>query len=77
MDDKNFNVSLRCLFCDTVLTGKEDAKFESGDLIPCAKCGEGNDYDSVIEIAQQKGIGKVKDEVEDMLKDTMKNLFKK
>jgi hypothetical protein len=54
------NVQLKCLFCDSVLTGKEGASFDSGDLIPCAQCGEGNDYDSVLEVAKQKGVSAMK-----------------
>ena len=45
------SITLDCLFCGEPLEGTDDVSYSSGDLIKCQKCGEGNDYDSVIEVA--------------------------
>ena len=74
---ENFNVPLVCLFCGSTLEGNLDATFESGDLITCTYCGEENDYDSVLEIAKEKTLKQVKEAVEDEIKNTLKNIFKK
>jgi hypothetical protein len=70
---ENFTVSLVCLFCGSTLEGKADAAFASGDLIQCSQCGEGNDFDSVIEVAKEKGLQQVKAAVE----DEISKIFKK
>lgn len=67
-----FEIELRCLFCDSALTGKEDANFSSGDLIQCGECGERNDYDSVMEVAKQEGIAAMKEKVNAELKKMFK-----
>jgi len=74
--DKEFKITALCLFCQTPLQAEEGASFESGDMIKCASCGESNDYDSVIEVAKEKGIEKVKSQVEAELKKSLKGLFK-
>lgn len=76
MDIKPRNVALKCLFCDEVLQGSVDAEYASGDLIECLACGEGNDFDSVIEIAKQEGIEDAKDEIRDKLIKEFGKLFK-
>jgi hypothetical protein len=70
---ENFSVALTCLFCGGTLQGREGAKFGSGDLIPCTHCGEGNDYDSVVEVAKEKGVAQVKD----ALQAKLANIFKR
>jgi hypothetical protein len=72
MSIENFNVPLTCLFCGGVLEAQHDSKFESGDLIPCGHCNEGNDYDSVIEVAKEKGVTQVKE----AFQATLGNIFK-
>ena len=74
--DSEFNIEVLCLFCGVPLQAEEDAEFESGDLIKCTSCGEMNDYDSVIEVAKEKGVEIVKSQVGDELSKTVKNLFK-
>lgn len=74
--DSEFKITVLCLFCQAPLQADENAEFESGDMIKCGSCGELNDYDSLIEVAKEKGIEKVKTQVEDELKKTMKKLFK-
>ena len=75
MDD-SFTIEALCLFCNAVLTSEEGKEFDSGDLIKCNNCGEMNDYDSVVEVAKEKGVDKVESEIEKELHKTMKNLFK-
>ena len=77
MDIPDFEVNLKCLFCGEVLEGPEDAEYRSGDLIKCAKCGEENDYDSVLEVAKEEGVEQVKKMVEEQLQKQFKGLFKK
>ncbi len=74
--DSEFEITVLCLFCQVPLQAEENSQFESGDLIKCESCGEQNDYDSVIEVAKEQGIDRVKSQVEGELKKTMKNLFK-
>lgn len=74
---KPFTVELVCLFCGAPLEGKEGITYASGDLIRCSECGEDNDYDSVLNVAKEKGVGKLKKEAEKQIKDEFKKLFKK
>lgn len=74
--DSEFTITALCLFCQAPLHSEENAEFKSGDMIKCGSCGELNDYDSVIEVAKEKGIEKVKSQVEAELEKTMKKLFK-
>jgi len=74
---KPFTVELVCLFCRAPLQGKEGATYASGDLIKCMECGEDNDYDSLLNVAKEKGVGRVKKEAEKQIKDELKKLFKK
>lgn len=79
MEIEPIHVALRCLFCDATFTDKdvEKKKPESGDLITCAACGQGNDYDSVMEVAKEKGVAEIKDAVKSQLADEFKKIFKK
>jgi DNA-directed RNA polymerase subunit RPC12/RpoP len=77
MDIPKLTVNLKCLFCSSTLEGPEDAEYHSGDLIKCTKCGEDNDYDSVLEVAKEEGMEKMKGAVQDQLEKDFKGLFKK
>lgn len=77
MDMPEFSVSLTYLFCGSVLEGQKNPEYKSGDLIKCAKCGKENDYDSIVEVAKEEGITKIKEVVEDQLKKQHSDLFKK
>ena len=77
MDIPKFTVNLKCLFCGSALEGPEDAEYHSGDLIKCTKCGEDNDYDSVMEAAKEEGMEKMKGAVQEQLQKQFKGLFKK
>lgn len=78
MEIDPIQIQLTCLFCDAVLGGKPgDDKPKSGDLITCPACGQGNDFDSVMEVAKEKGVAQMKDAVKSQLADEFKKLFKK
>lgn len=77
MDIPKFTVNLKCLFCASALEGPDDAEYHSGDLIKCTKCGEDNDYDSVLEVAKEEGMEKMKSAVHEQLQKEFKGLFKK
>ena len=76
MDVESFTVNLTCLFCDSTLTGEDDAKFESGDMIKCSACGESNEYDSVLDVAKEKAISEAKQKVIGSLEKEFTKLFK-
>ena len=61
MEDQSFEVSLKCLFCDTPLKADPEKEFDSGDMIKCLECNELNDYDSVKAIAIEEGTVKATD----------------
>jgi phage FluMu protein Com len=74
--DEEFKITVRCLFCQAPLQAEEGADFSSGDMIKCQSCGELNDYDSVVDVAKEEGVEKVKTELENELKKSLKGLFK-
>lgn len=74
--DKNYTIEVVCLFCDSTLKVEEGKEYQSGDMIKCSECDEFNDYDSVLDIAKEKGVELAKNEFEKELKSTFKNLFK-
>ena len=76
MDIPEITISLKCLFCGSDLEGSKDVEYNSGDLIKCIKCGEENDYDSVLEIAKDEGLGEMKDVVKAQLQNAFKKMFK-
>lgn len=76
MDIPEFTISLKCLFCGSALEGPEDAEYCSGDLIKCTKCGEDNDYNSVLEVGKEEGIEKVQSIAQEQLKKEFKKIFK-
>lgn len=74
--DEEFTVEAICLFCNATLTAEENRELKSGDLIKCDSCGELNDYDSIIEVAKEKGLEKVNSDVKAESKKSIKGLFK-
>jgi hypothetical protein len=76
MENKKFEISLKCLFCDCSLQGGGEKEPQSGDMIKCQSCGELNDYDSVVDVAKEEGLKMAekyaKDEIERMLKNAFK-----
>ena len=60
----DMTVTLRCLFCRSPLRGSGDITYASGDLIKCKECEEENDFDSVLAVAKEEGLGQVKEAIE-------------
>jgi DNA-directed RNA polymerase subunit RPC12/RpoP len=58
--DNKLSVDLLCLSCQQQLRGEKNKAYRSGDQIKCESCGELNDYDQIIEVAQKKAIELVK-----------------
>ena len=75
MDDE-FVIEVLCLFCHKPLKENEAVMLNSGDLIKCESCGELNDYDSVINIAKEKGVNEANKQIKKELDNMMNNLFK-
>jgi redox-regulated HSP33 family molecular chaperone len=73
MSEKSYKIELKCFFCDHILVSEENKKFQSGDLILCSNCNKGNDYDSLIEVAKEKGIELIKDDLNDYFKKTFES----
>jgi hypothetical protein len=76
MEDKEFHITLKCLFCGCDLKGDTEKKYQSGDMLKCQECGELNDYDSLVEVAVEEGkvsaVDYAKEEVAKMLKGIFK-----
>ena len=77
MDIPEFTVTLKCLFCGSALKGPDGTEHHSGDLIKCVNCGEGNDYDSVLDVGKEEGMARMKDVVQEQLQKHFNGLFKK
>ncbi len=76
MDDFTLTIELKCLFCDSVLQGDTEKELESGDMIKCLECEELNDYDSVLDIAKEEGLEKVKEQALGEVTSRLKGIFK-
>lgn len=72
----NYTIEVTCLFCDAPMKVEEEKKLESGDIIKCSACGELNDYDSLVDVAKEKGVELVKANLEKEIKSKFKKLFK-
>ncbi len=77
MQDKTFEINLKCLFCDCNLEGDTEKEYSSGDMLKCRACGELNDYDALMEVAIDEGkqvAGQyAKDEIVKMFKTAFKS----
>jgi hydrogenase maturation factor HypF (carbamoyltransferase family) len=76
MEDMPLIITLRCLFCDSKLEGDTEKDFHSGDQIECQKCGESNDYDSLVDVAKEEGAERIKKQVEKEISEKIKGIFK-
>ena len=76
MEDKSFEVTLKCLFCDSELKADSEQEFDSGDMIRCLVCNELNDYDSVKEIAIAEVTEQATEYARKELEKSLKKLFK-
>lgn len=76
MENKEFRITLKCLFCGCDLKGNTEKKYESGDMLKCQECGELNDYDSLrdvtVEGRKELAVNYAKEEISKMLKDIFK-----
>ena len=77
MENKTFNIALKCLFCGCDLKGDVEKEYVSGDMIKCQGCGELNDYDSLLEAAVEEGKESVLEHAKDEISKMLKNAFKK
>jgi hypothetical protein len=73
---EEIKISLLCLFCNAPLEGENGKEFSSGDMIKCLQCNELNDYDSIIELAKEKGIKELEKHVQNDLKKRFGNILK-
>ncbi|UCC56647.1 MAG: hypothetical protein JSU75_02500 [Gammaproteobacteria bacterium] len=62
--EQELSVDLLCLHCQEQLRGETNKIYKPGDTIKCDSCGELNDYERVIEIAQQKVVELIKSQTE-------------
>lgn len=69
-------VELTCLFCDAVLENPSGAQPKSGELLTCQACGQGNDYDSCVEVAKEKGAEILADKIRNGLANEIKKIFR-
>lgn len=76
MDDKNFTVQLKCLFCDCSLEGDTEKEYVSGDMLKCQECEELNDYDALIDVAAEEGKGIVSEYAKSEIEKIAKKMFK-
>ena len=73
---ETYTITLLCVFCNAPLEDEEGKEYHSGDLIKCQQCGEENDYDSVLEIAKEKGMAEIEEDVTKELMKALKGLGK-
>ena len=76
MEDKEFRITVKCLFCGCDLKGDTERKYQSGDMLKCQECGELNDYDSLIEVAVEEGKASVGDYANKEIAKMLKDIFK-
>lgn len=76
MEDKEFHITLKCLFCGCDLQGDTGKEFQSGDMLKCQECGELNDYDSLSEVAIEEGKASVADYAKNEATKMLKGIFK-
>lgn len=69
-------VNLKCLFCSSPIEKSKDLKLISGDFFQCSKCGEYNDYTSLLDVAKEEAREIAKSSAKDLLKKEFKRLFK-
>ena len=67
-------VSLKCLFCGLVLDVDEKIadNLKSGDQVKCNHCGESNDFDSMVKVAEEEIVILA----EKAIKESLGKLFK-
>jgi hypothetical protein len=76
MENKTFEISLKCLFCDCDLKGNAEKEYVSGDMIKCQECEEQNDYDALLGVAVEEGKESVLEHAKDEISKMLKKAFK-
>lgn len=76
MEEKDFHVTLKCLFCGCDVKGDTEKKYQSGDMLKCQECGELNDYDSLVEVAVEEGKASAVDYAKEEIEKMLKGIFK-
>ena len=76
MEDKEFHITLKCLFCGCDLKGDTEKKYQSGDMLKCQECGELNDYDSLMDVAVEEGKASAIDYAKEEIAKMLKGIFK-
>jgi len=76
MEDNEFHITLKCLFCGCDLRVDTDKVYASGDMLKCQECGELNDYDSLIEVATEEGKSSMVDYTKEEITKMIKGIFK-
>lgn len=75
LEDKNYKVNLKCVFCRGVLFELPFEGYQpvSGDLIRCANCGKSNDFTSIKRTSTNKTFSVIQNDVQ----NEMIKMFKK
>ncbi|KPC54571.1 hypothetical protein [Amantichitinum ursilacus] len=76
MEDKQFKITLKCLFCGCDLKGDTEKTHQSGDMLKCQECGEFNDYDSLMEVGLEEGKALAVEYANNEIAKMLKGLFK-
>jgi hypothetical protein len=76
MENKQFSISLKCLFCDCELQADTEQEFVSGDMLKCQECDELNDYDALIDVASDEGKALAEDYAKREIEKILKKSFK-
>ena len=76
MQNKKFDINLKCFFCKCNLEGDTEKEYSSGDMLKCQACGELNDYDALIKVATEEGTKIVEQYAQDEITKMFKNTFK-
>lgn len=77
--EKQFNISLRCIFCDSTQFELPYKGYQpsDGEMIKCGNCGKLNDYSSLREVAIEKGRNEVKKYATNLIEGKLKKIIKK
>ena len=62
-------VSLKCLFCGLVLDVDQEIadNIKSGDQVKCNHCGESNDFDSIVKVAEEEVVISAEKDIKESL----------
>lgn len=76
--EKSVKISLKCIFCGSKEFNVPYKGYEpkSGEQIKCANCGRTNDYDSLRNLANDRGLEKAREFAEQEVKKMLKRVFK-